>query len=253
MDLSGNNVFLYWVGKEYRLILLLRKLIYLHAKGGAGYNVHLITHENVKDYISDLPACFYDLCPANQADYVRVNVVCKYGGIWLDSDVIVMESFDKLFYHIHTRDGFFVTEDVGLYNGLFGSRPNTEVMRVWKSEIDRVLGAKRHHIAWTEIGNTILMRLRMYSPHLFTNYEIHGGHATMMPLHPLHCAKAMVHSSYDAHNHYERSWQPAVILFNGVYKEIESMPDYRSLRILLNYFINKSIANLGDLARGEDL
>ena len=96
-DNVERNVFLYWIGEEYKLILILRKLINLHSKNGKGYNVKLITHENIKDYISDLPDYFYKLRPAHQADYVRVNVICDYGGIWLDSDTLVIDSLDSLF------------------------------------------------------------------------------------------------------------------------------------------------------------
>lgn len=38
------------------------------------------------------------MCPAHQADFVRVNVICDYGGIWLDSDTLVLE--DKTEYEI---------------------------------------------------------------------------------------------------------------------------------------------------------
>jgi signal transduction histidine kinase len=37
------------------------------------------------------------LCPAHQADFVRVHVICDYGGIWLDSDTLVLDSLDSLF------------------------------------------------------------------------------------------------------------------------------------------------------------
>ena len=46
------NIFLYWIGKEYKLISILRNLIYLHSTNGVGYNVILITHENVKKYVN---------------------------------------------------------------------------------------------------------------------------------------------------------------------------------------------------------
>ena len=100
--MTQRNVFLYWIGKEYKLISILRHLIYLHSTNGIGYNVILITHENVRDYIKDIPTYFYNLCPAHQADYVRVNVICDYGGIWLDSDTLVMDSLDSLFNMLHS-------------------------------------------------------------------------------------------------------------------------------------------------------
>ena len=39
-----NNVYLYWIGNEYKLIKILRNMIYMHSTSGNGYNVHLINH-----------------------------------------------------------------------------------------------------------------------------------------------------------------------------------------------------------------
>ena len=35
------NVYIYWVGKEYKLISILRNLIYLHSTNGEGYKVNI--------------------------------------------------------------------------------------------------------------------------------------------------------------------------------------------------------------------
>ena len=103
--MSNRNVYMYWIGPECKLITLLRNLIYLHSTNGKGYNVHMINHENVNEYVKDLPACFYKLCPAHQADVVRVNVISDKGGIWLDSDTLVLDKLDTLFDLLETGDG----------------------------------------------------------------------------------------------------------------------------------------------------
>ena len=90
------NVYLYWVGKDYKLIKILRKLIFLHSKSGLGYTVHFINEKNINNYLNDLPECFDKLIPAHQADYVRVNVINRFGGIWLDSDTLVIEKITIL-------------------------------------------------------------------------------------------------------------------------------------------------------------
>ena len=50
--MSERNIYLYWVGKEYKLISILRRLIYLHSTSGVGYKVNLIN--NIKTEY-----CFY--------------------------------------------------------------------------------------------------------------------------------------------------------------------------------------------------
>ena len=123
---NSRNIYMYWINKEYNLILILRNLIYLHSTNGKGYNVHLITDKNINDYVDNIPDYFYKLCPAHQADFIRVNVICDYGGIWLDSDTIVLESLDTLFDIIDNSDGFFIKQNNSiLFNGVFGSKTNT--------------------------------------------------------------------------------------------------------------------------------
>ena len=154
------NVFLYWVGKEYKLISILRNLIYLHSTNGKGYKVNLITDKNISDYIKNIPDYFSTLCPAHQADFVRVNVICDYGGIWLDSDTIVLQSLDSLFDFIKSGDGFFIKENnTILWNGIFGSKANTPLMVEWKKQMINLLDVKMGKIGWTDIGNNMLQNI----------------------------------------------------------------------------------------------
>ena len=132
MVLQNKNVFLYWIGKEYKLISILRNLVYLHSTNGTGYNTILITHENIKNYIHNIPEYFYNLCPTHQANYVKVNVICDYGGIWLDSDTLVLDSLDSLFDIIDNNEGFLIKENNILSNSIFGSKKETLFMNEWK-------------------------------------------------------------------------------------------------------------------------
>jgi mannosyltransferase OCH1-like enzyme len=87
------------------------------------------------------------LCPAHQADFVRVNVICEYGGIWLDSDTLVLDSLDSLFDLVEIKNGFFIKENNNiLCNGVFGSKPNTELMIKWRNEINNELNYTKGNI-----------------------------------------------------------------------------------------------------------
>lgn len=253
MDLSGNNVFLYWMGKEYRLIQLLRRLIYLHA---GNCTVHLLTCDNVRNYIDDLPTCFDALCPAHQADIVRVYVVYKYGGIWLDSDTIAMEPLDALFDLFREKDGFFVWNGEVIINGIFGSKPHTELFRLWKTSIQRVLSGKGDHLSWREIGADILTDLYLSSPHIFDTHTILPGLETVIPSPHNTAVKDLLETPYEEYPRFERSFQPVVVLYNVIYKMVESDTEFRAKRNILNYFIDKSIRNRGlcaDLEPPTDL
>ena len=110
MNDTDNNVFLYWIGKDFTLIEILRDLIYYHSNDSKNYKVHLITPDNIGDYV-EVPSYFYSMSPNHQSNFVRVKVIRKYGGIWLDSDTIVMDSLSSLFDIMNKQDGFFIQEN----------------------------------------------------------------------------------------------------------------------------------------------
>jgi hypothetical protein len=245
-DGNSRNVFLYWVGKEYKLISILRNLMYLHSTNGKGYNVVLITNENLREYVSEIPSYFNTMCPAHQADFVRINVICEYGGIWLDSDTLVLDSLDTLFDLLEMKNGFFIKEgNTILWNGIFGSRPKTELMINWKTEMIGKLNKKQGKIDWTEIGNELLQKVWNDNSELYANYEIFNGLDNMYPVNWIECLEEYINKPYDNYKNIVRGYQPLVVLVNSVYKELETKnaPILRG-NAPLNYFINKSFENM---------
>jgi hypothetical protein len=237
-----NNIYLYWVGNEYKLIKLLKSLIYMHSTSGKGYNVNLINHANVKEYIPDLPDYFYKLQPAHQADFVRISVLSDRGGIWLDSDTLVIDKLDDLFNNINKRDGFFIMEDDTICNGVFGTKPNTKLMKIWKKTMLDILN-KNINIEWTEIGSKILTDLKKMD--YFKNYHIYKGSSDMYPIIWNNCVDEFLNNPYENYKNIEKPFQPLIILVNSVYKELEkySMKEILNRHMPLNYFIEKSYKN----------
>lgn len=245
--MESNNVYLYWVGKEYKLITILRNLIYSHSKTGKGYKIHLITDKNIHEYITNIPSYFNNLCPAHQADFVRVHVICDYGGIWLDSDTIVLDSLDSLFDCIENKNGFFIKEgNQILCNGVFGSKPNTPLMIKWKTELINKLDSTQGNIEWCDIGVYMLYLLNESNPHLYDDYTILNGLDTVYPVHWRNCVSEFIEKPYDNYKNIVREYQPFVILVNSVYKNLEDRSETEILEgnMPINYFINKSFENM---------
>jgi hypothetical protein len=245
---NERNLFLYWVGKEYKLITILRKLIYLHSTNGKGYNVILITEKNICDYIKNIPSYFDKLCCAHQADFVRVNIICDYGGIWLDSDTLVIESLDSLFDNIDNQNGFFIKENSSyLCNGIFGSKKQTHLMIEWKKQMLITLDLKKENIEWCEIGNNILEKIKKQNYELYNDYKIFNGLDNLYPINWNMCVSEFIDKPYENYKNIMRNYQPLVVLVNSVYKKLENKSEQEILdsNIPLNYFINKSLDNLG--------
>jgi hypothetical protein len=240
------NVFIYWSGKEYSLINILRNLIFLHSTNGEGYNVHFINDENINNYIEEFPINFNNLHLAHKADYIRVYVINKYGGIWLDSDTLILDSLDSLFELIDSKDGFFILENnKTLCNGIFGSKKNTKLMLEWKGEMDKRLSSKRE-LSWTEIGNNMLMNIQAKNKNYFNNYHIFNGLDNLYPINWDMCVGEFLNKEYENYNNIVRGFQPLIVLVNSVYKNIEHLSEKEILNLNkpLNYFINLSFKNL---------
>jgi hypothetical protein len=245
---NSNNVFIYWVGNEYKLIKILRKLMYYHSNNDNNYKIHLLNDKNITDYLKNIPEVFHKLQPAHQADYVRVNVIYKYGGIWLDSDTIVMDSLGDLFDILNKGNGFFIKEGNDICNGVFGSNRETELMHLWKTEVDRILEVNKDNkdnIGWTVLGGMTLTNIRDNNPKVYSNYKIFDGYTDMYPVIWSDAVKEYIEKPYDNYKNIERDFQPLVILVNSVYKEVEekSIEDIVNAELPLNYFINKSLQN----------
>ena len=241
---NKNNLFLYWEGYEYKLIKKLRDLIYLHSNNGVGYTIHLITPNNLKKYVSELPDCFNEVLPAHRADYIRVYAICKYGGIWLDSDILVLDKLDDLFNIIIQKDGFFIKENnTHLWNGVFGSKPNTKFMIEWLNQINTVLKNKKSNIAWTEIGNTLQKNIETKHPNFLNNYTIFNGLDNMYPVNWDKAKEEYLLKPYDNYKTILRDFQPIIVLCNEIYKEYENEKYYNNNKLPLMYFMNKSKEN----------
>ena len=245
--MEARNIFLYWVGKEYNLISILRRLIYLHSTSGKGYKVHLITNENLREYIQDIPDYFNKLCLAHQADFVRVNVICDYGGIWLDSDTIVIDTLDSLFDYLDNQLGFFIMQNnQELWNGIFGSLKQTPLMIEWKTQMRLLLDIKEENLEWCDIGNTMLQDMYNNNPHLYDNYNILNGLDNLYPVNWDQCVTEYLDKPYENYENIVREYQPLVVLVNAVYRNIEYKTEQEILEgnYPLNYFINKSFRNI---------
>lgn len=56
-----------------------------------GWNVHFITNENIRDYVDDeFYNKFKNLPPFRFADFLRVYLLSKNGGVWMDSSTILI-------------------------------------------------------------------------------------------------------------------------------------------------------------------
>ena len=159
----------YWetIGKKPAYIDGLHRL----TAQNAGVETILVTPETLRDHLPDLPEEIQRIeNVAHKADMIRVMLVHRHGGMWLDSDAIVLRDLNPLF-DLLDRHEFVGFNDRGrlrwlTYQGrlrwrpakvrinCFLSRPGGGIVGEWM----RQQHAKfpRTSYAWTEIGSDLL-------------------------------------------------------------------------------------------------
>lgn len=65
---------------------------------GEDFDIHLVTTENVKQFLPNISDTFFQIAQINnKSNYLRYMLLREYGGIWLDSDLILFQSLKPLY------------------------------------------------------------------------------------------------------------------------------------------------------------
>lgn len=132
------------------------------ARRNSGCDVIQVTPETLSSYLPDLPEDLFRIeALAHKADMIRTLLVARHGGMWLDSDAIVLRDLNWLFNLLDEQefvgfnDGGRLTEARPWVRiNCFLSRAGGTVVSEWV----RRQHAKfpRTQYEWTEIGSDIV-------------------------------------------------------------------------------------------------
>lgn len=108
----------------------------MRKKGSKYYNVQILDDKTVLNYLPELRTDINQLPLALKADYIRVALLCKYGGLWLDADTIMITDMKEIAELIQNSDfiGFGCTgvPCINSYgrpsNGVMASMPNSRLL-----------------------------------------------------------------------------------------------------------------------------
>lgn len=92
------NVFIYWDSGFLKMNPMIKYIYNNNVKMSKKFNFNLIllTDDNIKKYISLHPR-FYNLAVNFKSDIIRFYILNKYGGIWLDTDIIIIKDLNILY------------------------------------------------------------------------------------------------------------------------------------------------------------
>ena len=119
------------------------------------YIINLMNKKNVEELIS-LPENWKNLPSYRQSDIIRLRLLEKYGGVWIDASTILLEDLDKFI----SKDNltFFITPKSSLENPVFenwfiSAPPNNKVIKIWIEEVLLALPNNDRYIIDSNIDN----------------------------------------------------------------------------------------------------
>jgi hypothetical protein len=119
--------------------------------------VRIVTRAQAETLVTHLPELWNEMTVVQRSDYARVHLLLRYGGIWLDSDMICVRPLEQLIQPL--KEGFtFVGYGDGGDNNLFAGLPNAPVLERWANLQDEALARVPHptDLSWNALGSDIL-------------------------------------------------------------------------------------------------
>ena len=128
----------------------------------SGCEVIQVSPETLPDYLPDLPTDVLRIGElAHKADMIRSMLVARHGGMWLDSDAIVLRDLNPLFDLLEQREFVCFNDNARLGASkpwvrinCFLSRPGGTVVTQWVEQQHRKF--PRVEYGWEEIGTDLL-------------------------------------------------------------------------------------------------
>ncbi len=137
---TPRNIWVYWENinrtKYPTFIALCLDTMKKHL--GTKYNLVILNEKTIREYLPDLRKDFDNLKIAQKVDYYRIELLYKYGGIWIDADIIVMKDLEPIFKKLDEGYDYVGFGCTGMQcsNGKFrpsnwvlASRPNSVLMK----------------------------------------------------------------------------------------------------------------------------
>lgn len=201
-------------------------------------NLKIITEKNYKDYV-DIPKYILDkfysgkMKPCFFSDYIRVCLLEKYGGTWIDVTCYMTNSVPQ---HILNSD-FFVLEDYDKYtfsNYFIHSKPNNFLIRVIKRFLEEYWKDNDKECYYF-FFHTFTLLARKYNKHFKAEWD-------KMPIGLNYNTKLMYKVLFDNYEPNVFNWLcKTSYLHKLTYKTLNGKnPEDRYEKSLLNYLLKNN-------------
>ena len=161
----------YWEGDKIPFIEMCQDTV---REKNKNFQIKLVNEKTIKHYLPDLREDL-DKLPrvANKVDYIRFSLLNKYGGFWLDSDIVCFKSLDEIYnIFIEKKETFAATGHNGPSRPsvwLLISKKDSEISNNYLREANKILDniIKYEDVGWNDLGNRCLKKAAADSQSLF--------------------------------------------------------------------------------------
>lgn len=148
------NIFMYWEnppgGRKPPYLDLCFRTIEKHR---GCFKVVLLDDKTIGKYLT-IPPFYKKLTIVERADWMRVELLKRYGGLWLDSDTIVLKSLTPIYKLLRRYEFVSFGPPANPQTGVLLSRKNSAVMQEWSRRMESGIGTKC--LVWGEFGPILL-------------------------------------------------------------------------------------------------
>lgn len=166
------NIWLYWENapgkKKYSYLDLCLDTIKKYK--GQFNEIIILNEKSVKDYI-ELPFYWDQVeCIAHKTDYLRSRLILKYGGLWIDSDTIIVRNLSYILDELKRYDFVGWGDENGPYIGTFAAQKGSVILSEWANRQDKIFYKKK--FGWAVLGTNILWEVSKEYTYKHFPYEI---------------------------------------------------------------------------------
>lgn len=118
-------IWTYWHAKEHPLVV--QRCLENWQQLNPDYEIRVLHADNLQEFLSEIPVGLARLNVAKQTDWIRLALLQKYGGIWLDASIILTQSLDWAEQIRRQQQAEFV----GYYLTRYTTNPEIPVLDSW--------------------------------------------------------------------------------------------------------------------------
>ena len=209
-DLPDCPIWMYWEGRKPTIIKMCEESVEFQAKK-ANLSIITLSPNTISSYVI-MPSIYFTLTPSQKSDILRCALLYRYGGIWLDSDLVGVGSFDLLyrFFTLHPFFAYYLEKEDSHMVCCLISQVNSKISKLWFDKTNKLLCS--HHKSFKEKA----FGINSLDSILKKNKEEMGTLEARRSVHPIPTSSYSKTIDVKDLSRYKLPYQPFIVLFHSM-------------------------------------